>query len=184
MVEQQRDERTRSAGTQTPRSQPPVPEVIDPPDLLKPKVTPGGPTEADFRALERAESIIAELADRYLEVVDADLSNIQGATSQLQGEAVNASEHVDRIYHIAHDMKGQGGSFGYPLVTTISKQLCQFIEDLDKTQLAEDQTQAIALHVDALNVVIREKLKEAEGEQAKALLAGLRQVVEKVSNAS
>ena len=184
MIEREVDEHERLADTQAPEDQPSVPEVIDPPDLLKSKVAPGGPTEADFRALEKAESIIAELADHYLEVVDADLSNIQGATSLLQGEAPNASEHVDRIYHIAHDMKGQGGSFGYPLVTTISKQLCQFIEGLDKAHLAEDQIRAIALHVDALNVVIREKLKEAEGKQAKALLAGLRQVVEKVSTAS
>jgi chemotaxis protein histidine kinase CheA len=154
-------------------------EIIKPSRELKDKVGPIQPSAEDLRAIKRAEAVIASLKDKYLDVVDEDLANLQDAAIQFKEDAANRDQHLRRIFLIAHDMKGQGGSFGYPLITTISNQLCRFIERVEDN-LEEADVEVVSLHVDALQVVIRDKMTKADSDQAKAMLKGLELVIEKV----
>ena len=49
-------------------------QLITPPHSLKDKVGTGGPGAVGPEALERAEQVIANLADNYLEWVQTDLA--------------------------------------------------------------------------------------------------------------
>ena len=95
------------------------PTVISPPNTLRAKVGKAQPSAEDLQAVHRAEAAIASLATEYVDVVDGDLANLQAAADGLVSEPQNREAHLKRIFAIAHDMKGQGGSFGYPLITTI-----------------------------------------------------------------
>ena len=44
-------------------------QVIKPPNTLSAKVSKGGPGAVDLEAIERAEAVIAGMADNYLEWV-------------------------------------------------------------------------------------------------------------------
>ncbi|MBC8241931.1 MAG: phosphorelay protein, partial [Alphaproteobacteria bacterium] len=46
------------------------PQIITPPDTLKLKVAVGGSNAVDANALERAEQVIANMADSYLDWVE------------------------------------------------------------------------------------------------------------------
>ena len=156
------------------------PEVITPPNILKTKVGPRGPTEEDFKAIEKAEKVIEGMADKYVDVVAHDLASLQEAVEKLEKDVENRSEHLEKIFLVSHDMKGQGGSFGYPLVTIICNQLGRFIEKLES--VGDPEIQVIALHIDAVNVVVRENMKDAGGGAAGALLKGLELVINKTSH--
>ena len=54
-------------------------EIIKPPNVLKSKVREGGPGAVDLATLERAENVIAAMADSYLEWVQEDLQRIDEA---------------------------------------------------------------------------------------------------------
>ena len=155
-------------------------EIIKASRTLKNKVGPLRPSAEDLRAIKKAEAVIANLAGKYLEVVEQDLESLQAATATFKSDAENRTAHLRRIYHIAHEMKGQGGSFGYPLVTTISKQLCRFIEKVEDGELEDADIEVISLHVDALQVVIRDKMTKADSQQAQAMLKGLELVIIKL----
>ena len=153
-------------------------EFITPENVLKDKVGEG-PSASDLRAIQRAQTAIASLSDKYIEIADEDLINLTKAAAEMKSDPANRSQHFRQVYLLSHDMKGQGGSFGYPMISMVCNQLCRFIEKVGEE--ADDvETEVVSLYVNALNVVVRERMKDAEGQHAEALLNGLARVSDKV----
>ena len=153
-------------------------EIINPPNNLKNKVREGGPGAVDLATLERAEQAIADMSDSYLEWVQEDLKRIDEAFKKLSSAEGDKKEEADAVFQIAHDIKGQGGSFGYDLMTVIGNELCRLIERTENFGNAE--VQAIKVHVDALKIVIQAGMKGDGGANGQALVDGIRQVGDKL----
>lgn len=155
------------------------PQLLHPPNPLKLKVGTGGPGAVTPEALDRAEAVIADLADDYLHWVEEDLAKLQAALENLKAATGDNSAEVEAIFQIVHDIKGQGGSFGYQMMTQIGDHLCRFLESLESAKPAE--IDVIELHVSALRLVITEKMKGDGGAAGNSLYKGLEMVVAKVS---
>lgn len=155
-------------------------EVINPPDTLSNKVTEGGPGAVDLEAIERAEAVIADLADSYLDWVEEDLVRLQKSYDDLKGDRENSKERMEKIFFIAHDMKGQGGSFHYDLITTLGNDLCRFIEP--KEDATDKDVEVIGLYVDTMKVVIAKRMEGDGGAAGAEILNGLAAVVEKLTD--
>lgn len=153
-------------------------EIIDPPNQLKSKVREGGPGAVDLATLQRAESVIADMADSYLEWVQEDLTRLDEAYKAFAAAEGDKKAEAEEVFQVAHDIKGQGGSFGFDLMTVIGNELCRLIERVDKIGPAE--VQAVKVHIDALKLVIQNKMKGDGGANGQALVAGIRQVGEKL----
>ena len=158
-------------------------QVINPPPTLNAKVSIGGPGAVDQAALARAEAVIADLSGDYLEWAQEDLKQIQVAIDSidLNGDAVERQKVLDRIFAISHDIKGQGGSFGYDLMTIIGNDLCRFSEGIET--LKPSDVEVIGLHVDTMKRVIADEIKGDGGKKGEVVLSGLAAVVEKVAGA-
>lgn len=154
-------------------------EIINPPNLLRSKVKEGGPGAVDLATLERAESVIAAMADSYLEWVEEDLKRIEAAYVKMAAASGDRKAEAEGVFQIAHDIKGQGGSFGYDLMTVIGNELCRLIER--RETFGEAELQAIRVHIDALKLVINSNMKGDGGSDGQALVAGIRQVGDKLS---
>jgi len=153
-------------------------EIINPPNTLKNKVREGGPGAVDLATLERAEKAIAEMSDSYLEWVEEDLKRMDVAYKNLENAEEPRKEEAEAVFQIAHDVKGQGGSFGYDLMTVIGNELCRLIERTESFGSAE--VQAIKVHVDALKIVIQTGMKGDGGANGQALVDGIRKVGDKL----
>ncbi|MEX0693694.1 MAG: Hpt domain-containing protein [Rhodospirillales bacterium] len=153
-------------------------EIINPPNTLKSKVREGGPGAVDLATLERAERVIEQMADSYLEWVQEDLVRMDAAYKALAAAAGDRTAEADQVFQIAHDIKGQGGSFGYDLMTLIANELCRLIERQEDFGSAE--VQAIKVHVDAMKLVIQNRMKGDGGANGQALVTGIRQVGDKL----
>ncbi|MBF0304141.1 MAG: phosphorelay protein [Alphaproteobacteria bacterium] len=155
------------------------PEFIQPPNTLKNKVK-YGPDGVDLDMLEKAEQIIANLQGNYLEWVQDDLTKLQGfydkALATPEGERAKVFKD---LFGVAHDVKGQGGSFGYHLMTAIGNQLCRFLEGTQKTGAAE--LDVVKVHLDAMRLVIGQRMEGDGGKMGENLLRGLQAVVAKVA---
>lgn len=155
------------------------PEIIQVPNPLKNKVT-YGPGGVDPAALERAEAVIADLKGDYLTWVQEDLQKLQAAYDKAaaasEGDRTKAMQDV---FGVAHDIKGQGGSFGYQLVTVIGNQLCRFIEK--REQYGIQEVEAVRLHIDAMRLVINKRMEGDGGRVGANLVAGLSAVLDKLS---
>ncbi len=154
------------------------PQLISPPRTLKDKVGTGGAGAVDLSVLERAEQVIADLAGSYLEWVEEDLARLQKGLASLAAATGDGKAELDSIYQVAHDMKGQGGSFGYQLITIVGNQLCRFIESLERA--GPDEVAVIGLHVDTMSLIIANKMEGDGGKAGEALLAGLDKVAAKI----
>lgn len=154
------------------------PQLITPPNTLKDKVSMGGPNAIDPDVLEKAEQIIADMADDYSHWVREDIERLNAAFEMLSAEGGATKENMDAVFEIAHDMKGQGGSFGYDLITAIGHELCRFLENVEK--YGPSEVQAVKVHIDAIKRVIADDMKGDGGLQGGHLLTGLQMVRQKL----
>lgn len=119
----------------------------------------------------KAMAVLDDLAKEYVVWVEQDLKNLEGVYAQACAEAVDNRDNIVRenLFRIAHDMKGQGATFGYDLVTDIGNHLCRYIERQEKFDKL--QMDAIETHIKALRQIIEHKLTAdggAEGQDLKA----------------
>jgi len=154
-------------------------KVIKPPDTLSAKVSKGGPGAVDLAAIERAESVIANMANDYLQWVEDDLVKIAKAQAELKANRGESKKRMDRIFQIAHDMKGQGGSFGYDLMTILGNDLCRFIED--KESASDIDVEVIDLYINTMQIVISKRMSGDGGPAGNQVLTGLAAVVAKIT---
>lgn len=138
----------------------------------------GGPGAVDLDALAKAEDVIANLADDYLDWVQEDLKRLEAAYEQLKSGEDDVKKGLDNIFQISHDMKGQGGSFGYDLMTATGDHLCRLVEKMDKAGSRE--LNMIRVHIDAMRVIITKGLKGDGGNEGRQLLMGLTLVGDKI----
>lgn len=159
----------------------PKAQFIRPPNTLQEKVGPPSPGGIDAAALDRAEQVIQEMSGAYLEWVRGDLDKIQAALETLRKSSEEeAKKALERIFDIAHDMKGQGGSFDYPLITQVGNQLCRFIETVDQPD--DNAVKVIHLHIDAMRLIIANRLVGDGGAHGQRLVRGLEAILVKLSD--
>lgn len=156
---------------------PAAPQIIKPPQTLQSKVEKGGPGAVDLDALAKAEAVIASLAGDYMTWVRDDLVRLQAAFDKLKAGGGDWKADLDEVFQIAHDMKGQGGSFGYDLMTAIGDHLCRLVEKFEK--VGPRELEMIRIHIDAMRIVITKELKGDGGNEGRQLLMGLTLVGDK-----
>ena len=71
--------------------------------------------DIDPDAVDRAQEIVASLADEYLQWLSADIDEIEKSLPK----ADKNPQRVDQLRRKAHDIRGQGRSFGFPLVSRL-----------------------------------------------------------------
>jgi hypothetical protein len=153
-------------------------EIIQVPNMLKSKVS-YGPDGVDVEALERAEAVIANLRSSYLIWVQDDLTKINAFYEQaLALPVVERGPSIKGIFGIAHDIKGQGGSFGFQLMTILGNQLCRFAES--RQLFGNAELEVIRLHIAAMRMVIGELIEGEGGAAGEDLLRGLQAVIGKL----
>lgn len=153
-------------------------KIIVPPNSIAKKVTRGGFGAVDAAALKRAEEAIQNMGDDYLSWVEKDLARMLAAYERLQnGE--DPKPILEELFKVAHDIKGQGGSFGFDLMTQLGNQLCRLIDAMDG--FGPREKMAIELHIDAMRNVVHQRIKGAGREQDAAVLEGLQSLVNKLA---
>lgn len=148
---------------------------------LKEKV--GGPGAAGRGGLPKgllkeADAQLHRTAVEFQDWAQDYLKNL----SALCDEARKAPEdgrrqHIDRINMLAQELRGQGGIFGYGLITTTGK----YLYDLTRLGCPTDDTTVdiIKAHVDTMRVAFRDRVTGDGGEVGRALIAGLQDAIRK-----
>jgi hypothetical protein len=81
------------------------------------------------------------------------------------------------INAIAYEMKGQGGTFGYPLITTFGKSLYDFTEGAAKRN--DNHLEIVKAHIDAMKAVVSERIEGDGGEVENLLQEALGKAIDK-----
>ncbi len=135
----------------------------------------GDLSEGDFQfgALERAQAAVDRLKDVYVaEWAPAALGEMQDALGELRRQGGDRRGGFEALYRLAHDMKGQGGTFGYPLLTHLGEAIC--LLTADRTDAGEGEWTVLAAHLEAVRHVILGRLEGDGGAAGDRLLRDLR----------
>ena len=156
-----------------------IAEIIEVPNPLKLKVA-YGPDGVDAAMLDRAEALIANLHGEFVVWVQEDLKKLQQHFDAAMVLPVEERDHaMKQVFGVLHNMRGQGGSFGFPLVTQIANMLCRFMETRATFQQAE--MEAVSLCIDAIRLVVGEGMSGDGGTKGEKLVKGIELVIQKFS---
>ncbi len=115
--------------------------------------------------------IMDKLSKEYFAKANGDIDEIFSAYETAMKKPDQCPTMVRKIAKIAHDMKGQGGSFGYPLMTKIAASLGEFC--LRAPNPRAMQMEVVTAHVDAMRAVMAEDMRGDGGETGRTLLSML-----------
>jgi chemotaxis protein histidine kinase CheA len=124
----------------------------------------GGPTpqQAILKALNAAE----ELMDSYQGWAVDDLA-VLWQKFQIVDEKKATKNDIAEMYNVAHEIRGQGGTFGYKLISTIADSLCKFLDG--RRTLNHGELDVIKIHILAMKAVFNQELKGKQPELAEQL---------------
>ncbi len=119
----------------------------------------------------RVDAIVERLSAEYLAKVEQNIATLSTAIDAAANDPALVPEKIGRIAKIAHDMKGQGGSFGYPIMSAIAASLvdvCRAVPNPDPAQLP-----TLSAHIDALRTALAKNMRGEISPEGDALLASL-----------
>ncbi len=137
----------------------------------------GGNSRISDEALQAAENALKKMAEDYPDWV----SNLIVKLQEQHGRCVDTPEtrrdSFEVINTISHDMKGQGGTFGYPLITDFADSL--YALSTMKDNITDNKVELVKAHVDAMRAVIRGRVSGDGGETGARLVQSLAEAKEK-----
>ena len=150
------------------------------PNTLKEKA--GG---AGFKGAAEIPLDFLEEAEQQLERAALDFTtwalDYVSKLAKLCAQALEVDAEVGRgsyfgdINLLALELRGQGGTFGYPLISTFGKML--YNATLEGCREDDNALGIVKAHIDAMGAVLREKVSGDGGQVGRALLASLKKAI-------
>ncbi len=133
-----------------------------------------------IEALEAAMKEIDKFSDDYPDFVAGYLKKLFAFHKACSEKEESKRQRDFRsINEIAHDMRGQGGTFGYPIITTVAKSLHECTSK--GAGQTDNHLEIIKAHIDTMHVVIRERVEGDGGGVGSELLTALDMAIKKFS---
>jgi hypothetical protein len=162
-------EETHVSSASQPRPTPPgvagQGQVIQVPNTLRAKV--GGRLGAlDASALAKAEQALKDLAGQFSQWLQDELDKLDAARAAIKTQGVS-QERCDQLYLHAHDLKGLGTTYEYPLVSKIAGLLCKLIDE--PATRTKAPMALIDVHIDAIKAAVRDQIRDTDHPIGRAL---------------
>jgi hypothetical protein len=125
--------------------------MIQVPNTLRLKV--GGRLGGiDPAAIARAEAALKSLSGNFAEWLQDEVTKLEAARQRIRVDGFTP-ETGENLYLRAHDLKGLGATYEYPIVTRIAGSLCKMIDDPAKRMDAP--LFLIDAHIDAIKAAVK-----------------------------
>ena len=146
-------------------------EVIRPPRHIRQKIGNTGGVEIE-EALSKADLALVHYSATFIREIEPELDKLRKAFSAAAKDPGNMKKYQHLMYDAAHEIRGQSGTFGYPLATLVADTVCKFLDP--GREWSEEDLELLGLSVFALNGVFTHELKEDGGKLGRELALVLR----------
>lgn len=140
-------------------------QVIRPPNTLRMKVG-GAFGGIDANAIAKAEEALKAMSAQFGQWLQDEIVKLDKAQSDIRAQGYNA-QTAEALYFRAHDLKGLGTTYQYPLVTRLAGSLCKMMDDPTKRMAAP--LLLIDAHIDAIKAVVRDQIQTDDHPTGKVL---------------
>ena len=154
-------------------------KFINAPNNLRSAKKGSGRAKLDLKVLERAEKVVEKIQAEYSDWAEEDLVALDGVLKELKSGNADQQGPLKALYRLSLDMKGQGGSFGYRMMSEVAGRLNDFIAK--RHALSALDIEVVEAHIAALHALYRQNVRDDGGKMGTALLIGLDKIVEKAN---
>jgi hypothetical protein len=151
-------------------------QIINPPNKLKSMVDDGRATKGlDPNLLAKAEKAVEDLKpqmENHIKHEVARLNDLMARVSSSQGQD---RAILQEMYRVSFELKGQGTSAGFNLVTRFGDSLCRYIEQLQNP--GSKEVAIMKAHVDSISVITARGIRGDSNPVGMAIVAELEKVV-------
>lgn len=122
---------------------------------------------------KRAEEAVSKLSEQYRDWALSDIETLRGCVVSLSDDGERDGA-IAKIRSIAHDMRGQGSTFGYPLITQVAQSISGTLKlSLDTDGLAAE----LGSHIDAVAAIIESEATGDGGDEGRDILRSLEEKI-------
>lgn len=152
------------------------------PNYLKQKMGSNAarqPFTLPLDVLQSAETELKREAQGFIGWAKSYLDRLSIQVGEAKSKFGERNANFEEINLIAHELRGQGGTFGYPLITIFAKSLYE----VTKPPCAHDDAmlEIVKAHIDTMRAVIRENIEGDGGELGQTLFKSLKLAIAKFS---
>ncbi len=151
-------------------SEPKTGQVFQAPNALRLKVGGGRLGAIDPAAIAKAEAALKSLSGNFAQWLGDEIAKLERARQTVRSEGPSP-ENMESLYLRAHDLKGLGATYGFPLITRIAGLLCRLIDD--KAKRLQAPMPLIDAHIDAIKAAARDDIKTEDHPVGKILVQEL-----------
>lgn len=138
--------------------------------------SPGKALAFDADALARAEAALQSLSGEFEQWMGDEVTRLTHARTEARHAGFDDASLVT-LYSCAHDIKGLGGTYDYPLATLLAASLCRLIETPAGRVRAATRPAIVDAHVDAIRAAYSAQIKTSEHPVGRELLRELNRQV-------
>lgn len=127
--------------------------------------------------IKKLEAVVEKATDQFTVEVADKLRGLRVALNDVAQGQIGADQAMQAIRSTSLEIKGMGGMFKYPLLTAFAKSLNDFTKDMGVP--TPIQLDIIAAQIDALYVVMGQRIQGSGGKVEMQLLGALEEAARK-----
>ncbi len=124
----------------------------------------------DPDAIAKAEAALRGLSSQFGQWLQDEVTKLETARAAIKAQGVTP-QTTDQIYGRAHDLKGLGTTYEFPIVTEIAGSLCKLLGD--KSMRSAASVDLIEAHVDAISAMVRDDVKTSDDPVGRTVVSTL-----------
>tara|TARA_R110000787_G_scaffold134602_1_gene246989 strand:- start:3652 stop:4083 length:432 start_codon:yes stop_codon:yes gene_type:complete len=119
----------------------------------------GGFGGIDANAIAKAEEALKAMSSQFGQWLQDEIVKLEQAQQGIR-DGGYTPETAEALYFRAHDLKGLGSTYQYPIVTRLAGSLCKLLDDSEKRMAAPPIL--LDAHIDAIRAVVRDQIQTDE----------------------
>tara|TARA_R110002051_G_scaffold42490_1_gene87253 strand:+ start:2420 stop:2851 length:432 start_codon:yes stop_codon:yes gene_type:complete len=119
----------------------------------------GGFGGIDANAIAKAEEALKAMSSQFGQWLQDEIVKLEQAQAAIRSTGYT-QDTAEALYFRAHDLKGLGSTYQYPIVTRLAGSLCKLLDDQQKRMAAP--LVLLDAHIDAIRAVVRDQIQTDE----------------------
>lgn len=124
----------------------------------------------DADVVARAEAALKSLSSQFSRWLQDEIDKLDAARAAVNLEGL-ASPAGEALYTRAHDLKGLGGTYEFPIVTRAAGSLCRVVDTAQARAAAP--LSLVDSHINAIKAMIRDGIKSDDHPIGQAMVLSL-----------
>jgi chemotaxis protein histidine kinase CheA len=147
-------------------------KIMQPPTKLANKVKRGGAIDP-ARAIKNADAIVTTVAKEFAAGLKDEFAELEQLFASYK--QTNDADDLDALFRRIHNLRGQGTTLGFPLISRIGSSFCRYI--IERNQSVPVRPGIIDQHLAALRCVYQQGIDDAGDEVSQQVAAALEHAV-------